>query len=243
MIRWVVTRGATVFLAVVGAEALYALLRPSPKQEEFDPSRLIGPLDRPLLRIAVLGDSTVTAPGVSGPDEIWISHVASNLAATHRVELKSWAIGGSTAHDLVKSQLEPAIDYGPDLVFLSVGANDAIRGVALRKFQANLEQLVSRFIANGAVVIQSGVGDLGTIPRLKPPLRNLLSRRALRFNGAHEVVAEKYGSWVVPQRDGPLDVWYEDRGLWSADLFHVSAGGHQIWADAAWSTVKRALNL
>ena len=243
MIRRVLTRGAMAIVAVVGVEALYAVLRPSPRQEEFDPSRVRGNPDHPHLRIAVLGDSTVTAPGVTGPDDIWVSRVADQLSETHRVELKSWAIGGSMAHDLIADQLGPALEFTPDLVFLSVGANDAIKGVAVRKFQANLDRLVEAFVATGAVVIQSGVGDLGTIPRLKPPLRNLLSRRALRFNAAHEAVAEKHGSWVVPQRDGPLDVWYEDRGLWSADLFHVSSGGHQIWADNAWSTVRQALNL
>lgn len=243
MIRRVITRGATAALAVVGLEALYAVLRPSPKQEEFDPSRIRGNPDHPLLRIAVLGDSTVTAPGVSGPDDIWISRVADRLAETHRVVLKSWAVGGSMAHDLVADQLQPALSFEPQLVFLSVGANDALKGVTLRKFQENLENLVAAFIETGVVVIQSGVGDLGTIPRLKPPLRNLFTRRALRFNSAHEAVAEQFGSWVVPQRDVPVEVWYEDRNLWSPDLFHVSAGGHQIWADAAWPIVRQALNI
>lgn len=243
MIRRVITRGATAILAVVGIEALYAVLRPSPKQEEFDPSRIFGQPDRPTIRIAVLGDSTVTAPGVSSPDEIWISHIASRLSEQYRVELRSWAAGGSMAHDLVANQMQPALEFQPDIVFLSVGANDALKGVTLRKFQSNMEHLVAGFSGIGAVVIQSGVGDLGTIPRLKPPLRNLLSRRGLRFNGAHEAVAEQYGSWVVAQRDGPMEVWYKNRDLWSPDLFHVSAGGHEIWADNAWSTVKQALDL
>ncbi len=243
MIRRVITRGATAILAVVGIEALYAVLRPAPKQEEFDPSRVLGSPGHPKIRIAVLGDSTVTAPGVAGPDEIWISHIARRLSEIYQVELRSWAVGGSMAHDLVANQMERALEFKPDLVFLSVGANDALKGVALRKFQSNLEQLVAAFSEIGAIVIQSGVGDLGTIPRLKPPLRNLLSRRSLRFNGAHEAVAEKYGSWVVAQRDGPLDVWYKNRDLWSPDLFHVSAGGHEIWAERAWSTVEQALDL
>lgn len=243
MIRRLIARGATAIVVVVGLEALYAVLRPSPRQEEFDPSRVRGNPDHPLLRIAVLGDSTVTAPGVSGPDEIWISRVAGRLAETHRVELKSWAVGGSMAHDLIADQLEPALGFKPDLVFLSVGANDALKGVALRRFQENLERLVAAFTECGAVVIQSGVGDLGTIPRLKPPLRNLLSRRALLFNDAHQAVADQFGSWVVPQRDVPVEIWYQDRALWSPDLFHVSAGGHRLWADAAWPIVKRALNI
>lgn len=243
MIRRVIFRGALAAFAVVGAEMLYAILRRTPKQEEFDPSASFGDAENPPIRVAVLGDSTVTAPGVGGPDEIWISRICRRLADTHRVELKSYAIGGSMAHNLIAEQLQPALEFQPDLVILSVGANDALKGVNARVFEANLDRLVTDFTAAGATVIQSGVGDLGTIPRLLPPLRHLLSRRALQFNAVHERVAERHGSWVVPQRDSPMELWRDDRGMWSADLFHVSARGHEVWGDLGWKTVARALGL
>jgi lysophospholipase L1-like esterase len=243
MIRRAIFRGALGAVAVVSAELLYAILRPAPKQEEFDPSAVFGDAVNPPIRVAVLGDSTVTAPGVGGPDEIWISRICLKLAATYRVELKSFAIGGSMAHNLVAEQLEPALTFEPDLVILSVGANDALKGVTSRVFEENLDRLVADFTAAGATVIQSGVGDLGTIPRLLPPLRHLLSRRALQFNAVHERVAERHGSWVVPQRDSPMDLWRDDRDMWSADLFHVSARGHEVWGDLGWKTVALALDL
>lgn len=243
MIRTFLVRGALGAFAVISAELLYAILRPAPKQEEFDPSATFGDRANPTIRVAVLGDSTVTAPGVGGPDEIWISRICRRLADTHQVELKSYAIGGSMAHDLVAEQLEPALGFEPDLVILSVGANDALKGVNSRVFEENLEKLVSEFTATGATVIQSGVGDLGTIPRLLPPLRHLLSRRALQFNAVHERVAERHGSWVVPQRESPMELWRDDREMWSADLFHVSARGHEVWGDLGWKTVARALEL
>lgn len=230
-------------ISVIGMEALYALLRPAPNQEEFDPSGTYGNADLPGLRVAVLGDSTVTAPGVAGPDEIWISLICRKLAKTHHVVVQSFAVGGSMAHNLVAEQLEPAIEFSPDLVFLSVGANDVLKGVRAARFEENLDTLVERLANAGAVVIQSGVGDLGSIPRLFPPLRQLLSRRALRFNKIHERTADKHRSWVVPQRDSPSEIWYQDRDLWSADLFHVSSRGHEVWADLGWETVKKAMKI
>lgn len=243
MIRRLITRGVAAMVAVIGAEALYAILRPAPKQEEFDPSATFGDPTLPGLRVAVLGDSTVTAPGVSGPDEIWVSVICSRLSATHHVVVKSFAVGGSMAHDLVTDQMGPALDFQPDLVFLSVGANDALKGVTTKKFEENLQILVEGFTRSGATVIQSGVGDLGTIPRLLPPLRQLLTRRALRFNAVHERLSAEQGSFVVPQRDSPAELWYQDKGLWSADLFHVSSRGHQVWADLGWETVRKALQI
>lgn len=243
MIRRALFGGFTGLALIVGLEALYAVLRPAPKQEEFDPSATFGDSSLPPLRVAVLGDSTITAPGVGDATEIWVSLISQRLAATHHVTVKSFAIGGSMAHNLVTEQMEPALEFGPNLVIISVGANDALKGVTPKKFEENLEMLVSRFRSSGAVVVQSGVGDLGTIPRLLPPLRQLLSRRALQFNQIHESVAGKNGGWVVPQRDSPAGLWYHDRGMWSADLFHVSSRGHKVWADLGWKTVAQAMQL
>lgn len=242
MIRRVIYRGVLGAFAVVSAELAYAVLRPAPKQEEFDPSAVFGDEANPTIRVAVLGDSTVTAPGVGGPDEIWISRICLKLAESYRVVLKSFAVGGSMAHDLIAEQLEPALDFEPDLVILSVGANDALKGVNTKVFEENLDVLVSRFRETGANVVQSGVGDLGTIPRLLPPLRQVFSRRALQFNAAHERVAERHGSWVVPQRDSPMKMW-RDGDMWSPDRFHVSARGHEVWGELGWKTVARALDL
>lgn len=228
---------------IIGIEALYALLRPAPKQEEFDPSATFGDPSLPGIRVAVLGDSTVTAPGVGAAEEIWISLICRRLAETHHVVIKSFAVGGSMAHNLVQDQLDPALEFGPDLVILSVGANDALKGVTPKKFEENLETLVAAFSDNGATIVLSGVGDLGSIPRFLPPLRQLFSRRALNFNRIHEAVAERHGASVVPQRDSPAELWYQNREMWSADLFHVSSRGHEVWADLGWETVAGALEI
>jgi lysophospholipase L1-like esterase len=237
MIRLTVRRGIALGAAVVGIEAAYALLRPSPDLPEFDPSGRFGSPDNPPLRVAALGDSSITAPGVASPAEIWISLVCERLGNTHHVELRSYAVGGSMVRDLIEDQMEEAILFGPDVIFVSVGANDAIKGVPLRKFGSNLEYLIAELADTGALVVQSGVGDLGTIPRLYPPLSTLMSRRALRFDRVHWEIARRYGTTVVPQRSDRLDLWTADLTLWSADLFHVNAAGHARWADTTWRTV------
>lgn len=231
-------RGATIFAFLVGAETAYAVLRPSPHLPDFDPSGEFGDTTKPELRVAVLGDSSVTAPGVEGPDEIWIRIVCHRLAETHHVLLNSFAVGGSRASDLIENQLDRAIDFDPDLAFVAVGANDVIKAVPLRQFEENLDALVRRLVATRATVILSGVGDLGTIPRLYPPLSSLITRRSLRFDQAHWRVAKRFGCYVVPHRSDDRRLWTRDLDLWSPDLFHVSANGHRRWADYTWKTVE-----
>lgn len=240
MKRWL-KRVAMATGAMLLVESLYAVLRPVPDLDEFDPSIELGDPSHPTLKVAVLGDSSVTAPGVATAEEIWVRRVAARVAENRHVVLRSFAVGGARATDLIAMQLQPALDFEPDLVFLSVGANDALKGVPIQRFERQLDRLVSEFTAAGAAVIQSGVGDLGTIPRLVPPLRNLMSYRALAFDRAHRRVAWRHGSTVVTQRTDDHRVWYEDRGLWAEDLFHVSAAGHERWAGVTLTAIEHLL--
>ena len=222
---------------LLGVETAYAVLWPAPDLESFDPSREFGDPVRPTLRVAVLGDSSVTAPGVRSPDDIWVSRVGRRLADDYYVVLSSFAVGGSTARDLIEEQLPSAIEFQPDLVLIAVGANDAMRGVPLRAFERNLDTLVGRLAVTGANIVLSGVGDLGSIPRLHPPLENLMSRRASRFDRAHWRVAARHGATVVRQRSDDRRVWYRDPALWADDRFHVSSQGHERWAETAWQSI------
>ncbi|HEY4606598.1 MAG TPA: SGNH/GDSL hydrolase family protein, partial [Acidimicrobiia bacterium] len=237
MVRRLLKRGVTAGAVLVGAEAAYAVLRPVPKLAEFNPSGTFGQPHLPPLRVAVLGDSSVTAPGVASTEEIWVSRVCTRLAESRHVILRSFAVSGSRVADLVESQLEPTLAFFPDLVLVAVGANDVIRGVSLRSFESRLEELVAVLADTDALVILSGVGDMGTIPRLHPPLQNMMSRRSERFDRVHHMVAARYGAHVLEHRADDPETWYTDRGLWSSDLFHVSAAGHERWADVAWRTL------
>lgn len=236
MLTRLLRRGVIAGVALVGVETAYAILRPAPELPSFDPSGEFGDPSNPRLRIAVLGDSSVTAPGVAGPEQIWITHICRWLAKDYHVILDSVAIGGATAGSVLEKQMENAILFGPDLIFVSVGANDALKAVPRRRFERNLDLLIGRLSETGATVVQSGVGALGAIPRLFPPLSNVVARRARRFDAVHREVAERHGTHVV-DHSSDIDLWRRDRSLWSPDLFHASAAGHNRWADMAWRTI------
>jgi lysophospholipase L1-like esterase len=242
MVKTLLRRGVLTGAAIVGLEAAYAVLRPSPDLPSHDPTGEFGDPADPLLKVAALGDSSIMAPGVEEPGQIWISLVCRRLAEHRHVVLKSFAQGGARAADVLTDQVDDAIAFDPDLIFVSVGANDAIKGVPLARFFHNLDQIVERLTETHATVVQSGVGVLGTIPRLYPPLSNLMSWRAVRFDGAHRRVAARYGTSVVDHRSDDPAIWYEDRSLWAADLFHVSPAGHARWSETTWRTVGPLMN-
>ena len=227
--------------ALVGLEAAYAVLRPAPRLPEFDASGVFGHEEDEPLTMVVIGDSSVTAPGVSDIDRIWVRDVARRIAEHRNVHLHSLAIGGATTGSVIRDQLDDAVALGPRLALVSVGANDAIRSLPLGRFDRELEEITTRLQEAGALVLLSGVADLGTIPRLRPPLRGIITRRSLAYDNVHRRLAERTGAiWLNPRQDD-RELWLRDRSLWSEDLFHVSAYGHSRWADATWRVVAPVL--
>lgn len=110
--------------AVVATQVFRAAHRPDlPSYPNQDPSGRFGDPALPPLRIVALGDSSITAPGVSDIDNVWIRRVARMLSDRYHVDLISLAVGGSKASDVLEGQLAEAIRLQPDVAVVSVGAD------------------------------------------------------------------------------------------------------------------------
>ncbi|MEN9620489.1 MAG: hypothetical protein RL499_682, partial [Actinomycetota bacterium] len=86
-----------------------------------------GGASRPL-NLLVIGDSTAAGVGVDHADLGLGGRLAEALAArTGRpVHWRAAGRNGATASDLVRQYLTPALHGPTDLVFLTIGANDAL---------------------------------------------------------------------------------------------------------------------
>jgi acyl-CoA thioesterase-1 len=227
---------------VLAGEAMYAILWPAPEQEEFDATAVIGPEDGVPLTVLVLGDSSCTGPGLSHPDEIWIRQTAQDLAAIgFRVTVDSVAVGGATVADLLADQFNRIDLDRYDAVLVSIGGNDALKGVALKDFEAGLGRLVESLKHYSDLIVLSGVGDLGSIPRLLPPLRDILRARAKRFDAAHARVAEHHRV-VKADQWATTPAIFADRAIFTPDLFHPGPVGHRAWADVATGALRPHLD-
>ena len=232
-------------LAVLAAQVLRATRRPDlPTFPNQDPSGRFGEGALPHLRIVALGDSSITAPGVADLDNIWIRRIARTLSARYRVELISLAVGGSKAGDVVEGQLSEAVRLHPDVAVVSVGANDALRGVTPERYRRHLTTIVHRLSATGAGVLVFGMGDLGSIPRLPPSLRRWATRRSATFDRvARQVVVGVPTAVKVYTRGRSSAAFFEDPGLFAGDLFHAGDDGHAIFAADAMEAVEAAIAL
>ncbi len=222
---------------IVATEAAYAILRRAPEQEEFDASVVIGAPDGVPISILVMGDSSCTGPGLAHPDEIWVRQTAADVAAMgFLVDVDSTAVGGATVGDLLEDQIFRIGRERYDVALISIGGNDALKGGILRTFEHDLERLARLIRERADLVVLSGVGDLGTIPRLLPPLRDLLRARAKRFDAAHARVADRLGVVKADQWATAPGV-FADPSIFTPDRFHPGAIGHRAWADIATSAL------
>ncbi|HMG25634.1 MAG TPA: SGNH/GDSL hydrolase family protein [Acidimicrobiia bacterium] len=232
---------AAAAVGTVVAQFWYVAHRPLPSFTDLDPDGVFGPGSAPEVRLVLLGDSTVTGPGLERRDDLWSRQVARRLAGDVRVRLSSVAAGGSRVRDVLSAQLAEAQELRPHVAVVSVGANDAMHGTRLRRFESDLDALVDAFGEAGSQVVLAGVGDLGNIPRLVHPLKALASRRSRQFDRAHARVAARHDHVVKVPVAELTDEQFRARDVFCPDLFHPNGAGHTAWAEAAYPFVSEAL--
>lgn len=215
-----------------------------PSYPNQDPSGVFGDPGATPLRIVAVGDSSVTAPGVTDIDNVWIRQIALQMARTHRVTLISLAVGGAKARDVIEGQLDEALRLRPTVVSVSVGANDALRGTSAAGYRRRLSVIVDTLSHTGAGIMVWGMGDLASIPRLPPSLRPLVSLRSRIFDDiARDVALASPRAVKVHTRGRASRAFFEDLSLFAGDLFHAGDAGHRLFAEEAMPAFRAALSI
>lgn len=233
--------------AILVGQVLHAAHRPDmPGLPDQDPSGSFGDRSLPRLRIVMVGDSSITGPGVEPRDAIWSRVVAQRLSSRYHVELVSFASGGSKTRDVLEHQLPQAAAAGADLAVVSVGANDALRATPLDRYEDELRQIVGRLASVTAGVGLSGIGDLGTVPRLPTLARGIGRIRGRSFDRAIARVAAEHPNVVKTVTWGPqwriFEVGEPDL-VFAPDRFHAAAAGHRVFADAFTPVIETLLRM
>lgn len=240
LIRSAALLGSSAFLGLAG-EVLYTGLRDVPRFDGTDASGTFGTPDLPPLHITILGDSSCTGPGLADPDQIWVRRIGAHFGRRYRTTVDSVAVGGSRAHDVLRDQVPTVLSTSPDLALVSVGSNDMLYGVPLRTFERNLETIVAELLTCTPAVLLSGVGDLGTIPRLPFALTRIARWRSNQAERIHAEVASRHaGATKMPMRER-CGRAFTDPDIYSPDLLHVNEEGHRVWAEAAIPSIEAAI--
>ena len=189
-------------------------------------------------RLVWLGDSTAAGVGATSAAGALPVQVADGLA-TPGVSVAVLAVSGARVADVLTDQVPKVAALRPDLVLISVGANDTIHLTARGAFRHTYENVV-RALPKGVPVVLLGVPDMGAIPRFAQPLRAVAGWRGRNVDAEVRRVAATTGARYVdiagatgrPFRRHP------DR-YFAADDFHPSDAGYGLWADAVLDVLRR----
>jgi lysophospholipase L1-like esterase len=182
-------------------------------------------------RVVWLGDSTAAGVGASASPGTLPIQVADGLGASD-TSLAVLAVSGARAADVLADQVPKVAGLRPDLVLISVGANDTIHLTGRGAFRHTYEELV-RALPAGVPVVLLGVPDMGAIPRFAQPLRAVTGWRGRNLDAEVRRVAAATGA-VYADIAGPTGpAFRRDPGRYfAADDFHPSDAGYGLWADA-----------
>lgn len=206
------------------------------------PAQNVRRIDGPITYVAV-GDST--AVGVGGTQGGYVAVLFKNLQqARPGSQLKNFGISGSTTAEVLAQQIEKAIAAKPQLVTVSVGVNDIRRGVTPEEFGSEYDQLLKRLSTEtSAVVVVSNLPDVSSSERIPPLVRSQTQALIGLFNERLREVATAHN---VPVFD-TYQLTHEQLGqhpeYFSADGFHPSDAGYELWANRMWPVVAKALGL
>ncbi len=217
-------------VVVLAVEVVVARRGPMLEGVPLDLDGRVGPPAGTALRVVWLGDSTAAGVGVDDPEDALPVVVARELGVA--VDLTVLAVSGARVADVVGEQLRGVAALEPDVVFVSVGANDVTHVTSRDDFADRYRQLLGE-LPDGATVVLLGVPDMGAVPRLAQPLRAVAGVRGRQLDDVVRHVARDEGLTYVPiaQATGPAFRRDPDR-FFAVDRYHPSAAGYRLWADA-----------
>jgi lysophospholipase L1-like esterase len=186
------------------------------------------------LRLVWLGDSTAAGVGADSVEGALPWQVAAALGRP--ISLRVLARSGARVRDVLADQLPrlAALDERPDLILVSVGANDVVhvtrRRVFRRQYAAMLEALT------GTRVVVLGIPDMASALVLDQPMRAIVGARARRVD-----------RWIRATAASFPDVHHIDistrprssraADYLSADRYHPNEAGYGLWASVVAATL------
>ncbi|MCC5840562.1 MAG: arylesterase [Opitutales bacterium] len=181
------------------------------------------------VRVLALGDSLTAGYGLE-PDFAFPA-VLQELAreAGYAVMVRNAGLSGETSAGGVR-RLEWVLRQRVDVLLLSLGANDALRGIDPATTRENLRTMIlrARELQPGILIILGGMRA--------PP--NLGSAYAEAFDAIFPDLAEELDTGLIPFL---LEGVAGDPALNQADGIHPTAEGQQRIARLVWRELERVL--
>lgn len=184
----------------------------------------------PWRRLVVMGDSIAAGigdPTPGYPDRPWGDQLADALAATGPgTAYLNVGVRGLKAGEILATQLEPALGFGPDLAVVSSGGNDLLaQRFDTDAVAGDIEAVVALLAASGAKVVTFSLFDLSATPFVPDEMREGLRTRLVQLAEVTEAISAAHGGIHVDYLSDPRT---GDPAVYSEDRLHANRRGHAL---------------
>lgn len=240
--KWKWKRKFLVLLAAFGVYLLYSgvraalLLRNGRAIERhsagFSRDYFVGAASQKPVTYLVLGDSTAAGWGAQNSEQTYASQVAQAVSQKgFCVHVVNVAVGGARLRDVVQHQIAALKTVRPQIVTVTVGANDATHETDDIEYSNELQQLFTALkSSNAKTILVANTPDMRQTPALSWPLAMKFGRRAQKQNAIFDrLISGTRIQKIDLFGEGKL-IYARDHKLYAADLFHPSGKGYEVWA-------------
>lgn len=182
------------------------------------------------LRFAVIGDSLTVGQGGDYEKGIAVTS-ASKLAQKRRVSMINVGVSGARTKEALNYQLPKVIEFNPDIVLITISANDINHMTSLSSVDKDFREIVKRLKTNNPdmSIITTGTPAMGSIPRFPWPTSYVLGARASAMNRRFDKIVEEYGLYFARVAERTGKQFAADDSLSAEDKFHPSDKGYVLW--------------
>jgi acyl-CoA thioesterase-1 len=194
----------------------------------------------PIVYVA-LGDST--GAGVGARDGGYVLRLFRRIEEQRPgSKLVNLCVSGATTTDVLRDQLEKSVTAKSNLVTLGIGINDVGHNMSIEEFSTNYDTILSTLRSRtSARIVVTNLPDISSAPRITEAIRRQYRQDIIDFNQRVSQISAKHGVVVFDIYSVTSAELPEHPEYFSADGFHPSDKGYELWAEKMWPTLEEVI--
>jgi lysophospholipase L1-like esterase len=143
---------------------------------------------------------------------------------------------------VLREQLDRGVGEDAQLVTLGIGINDIGHGLSVEQFSDNYDRILTTLKnMTRATIVVTNIPDISSSTQIPLSMQSQYQQVIIQFNRKLEEIAAEhkvvvFDIYAVTHEQLPQHPEY-----YSADGFHPSDKGYELWAAEMWPTVARAM--
>ncbi len=191
----------------------------------------------PLVYVAA-GDSTAAGVGASDQSKTYTYLIANKLSENHLVNFINIGVSGARTKDLLEKQIPLIIAQNPDIITLSIGANDVTHLYSNERVITNIKTILEKLETNThAQIYVATMPILKDAPLMPWPYRKIMEIKSVQINAKLDKLSSDR-IHIAPVYDFGWGKFEDLEQAFSSDQFHPSDLGYTNWANAFFEVMK-----